>query len=279
MPKNPTRFALRIALPVMILSGFQPSVLLGQQSPARFAVRLQGGVAVMPLQAAEEILGVTIVSRYDNPRPDFFGGAAIAIRLAPGHALSIEVENLANAISLYGFQIGTIDTGAIFGGQVFDQVDGTFTAIPVTLNYTLHFSIRAGGWSSYIRIGLSYYLMQFRSTRFYLYEPQDLSSLSGGRPPSRSVGLFPYLSAAQGTQDDRNGPYDLSSQPGEILKRDWTGYGLALAAGVEFPLSGHLYLSNQLRYRWAEGNTSDELGFIKVWFNGFDLSIGLAWHI
>ncbi len=279
MLKAPAHFALRIALPVLIICGLQPSVLLAQQPPARFALRLQRGVAVMPLQAWEEISDVIVLTGDANPPPDFFGGAAIAFRLAPGHTMSLEVEYLTNAISVSRWQIEINDTGTVIGEPFLVQDNGTFTLMPVTLNYTRHFSIKAGSWSPYIGVGVSYYRTAvYGGFQFPIFNPQGLSSVANNGSPYMGVGRSYYPTAARSTPGYPFDPHALSSQPGVRPPRYGTGYGLALAAGAEFPLSGHLYLINQLRFRWANGNASDELSFIRVSVNGYDLSMGLSWH-
>ena len=244
MPKIPTRFALRIALPMVILAGYQPCFLLAQQSPARFALRLHGGVAVMPLQEWETFWGQIADSRYDHPTPDFIAGVAMRFRLAPRHSLSVEAEYLTSVATLFGYQIQTNEEAVFIAVAAVDQLVWEFTSLPVTLNYTLHFSAQSGAWSPYLAVGVTYYQTEVQASFDYLYDPLNISSLTDNLEPRKS-----------------------------------TGYGLALAAGVEFPLSGHLYLSNQLRYRWADGSAFDEPGSIAVSFTGYDLSIGLAWHI
>ena len=242
--KNGYREVLVIALPLIIIFGHQPYELLAQERPARFTLRLNGGVAVMPLEGWDLYAGRTPDGRYSHAIPDFIGGMTIGFKLTPGHSLSLEIEKLTTSTTIFGVQKLISARDSVLGIRSAGMLIRAYTGVPVTLIYTRHFGIKSGSWSPYIGVGLSYYMTEVQVSVDYLHDPLGLEFLFADLEPRKA-----------------------------------TGNGLALMAGIDIPLTARLYLNNQLRYRWADGTAYDQIESIPASFTGYDLSIGLSWHI
>ena len=243
MPKAHAQFALRLSLPLLLICWIGPYDLLAQQSPARFTLRLNGGVAVLPLEGWDAYAANYPDSHYGHATPDIISSMTAGFKLAPGHSLSLEIEKLTSTTTVFGVQKSISPVGAELELLRVIMLNREYTGLPVSLNYTRHFMIKPDGGSSFIGVGVAYYMTEVRGTLDFLYDPQDLSSSLANLESQKS-----------------------------------TGYGLALMAGIDFPLIGSLYLSNQLRFRWADGTAFDDPENITVSFTGYDLSIGFAWQ-
>lgn len=240
------RFSMgRLGVVIMVLgaTSLSPVLLPAQHGSSRFFVRMAGGANYFPFQEWDDFYGKIANSRYLHTPISLSPAISAGMRLAANHSVSLEVEALTSSSSLHGYQLETDENGIVLGVLSIQEVNWTFSALPVTLKYQYHLPIRSSIWRPYLGLGLSHNSTKVEVDQVWRYDPLDLQS--------------------------RFTPPDARLE---------TGLGWIVMAGFDIPLSGTLYLGHQLRYRWADVSVFDNPNNISVSFTGYDFSIGISWN-